>query len=331
MSALGSVIDKLRDEKCKDPIYLNLISIYEKIEKLICNVFMSFNNNKYENCIDDITQIMNLTSENDNLIILKVECLILLGKHKEAIQILKKVVQNNVTSADITYLNSLIHYLEGNLDNCILLLENSNLDNVKVKKIFFNSKSFKERIDNGRIFFNQNQFQDALIKYTEAINIDKTNKKVTSDLYLLCAQCNFELRYWKDCISDCNDALEYDPNKSEARYLLQRCRLYLEEIDREKKKASELLKCFNDGKKHMEQKNFKKASECFSDSIKLDDTNYEYYGNRALCYIEQYHYAPALSDCVRAVKLNEKYVEGYINAAKCSMLLGLLLFIHIFF
>lgn len=319
----------MRDAKCDVPKCHNLFSIYEKIEKLICNVFMSYNNNKYENCIDEINQIMTLTSENDNFKILKVECLILLGKHEQAIQILQNIVQNNVTSADITYLNSLIHYFEGNLDHCIFLLRKSNLDNVKVKKIFFNSKSFKERMDNGRIFFNQNQFQDALIKYTEAINIDKTNKKVTSELYLLCAQCNFELRYWKDCISDCNDALKYDSTKSEARVLSDRCRLNLEKIDRQKKKASDLFKCFNDGKKQMEQKNFKKASEYFSDAIKLDDTNYEYYGKRALCYIELYRYAPALSDCNRAVKLNEKYIDGYINSAKCSMFLGLLSFIYL--
>ena len=70
---------------------------------------------------------------------------------------------------------------------------------------------------------------------------------------------------------------------------------------------------FNLGTKDLEQKNYDKAIEEFTQAIQLDPNNAKYYNNRCTTFISSGKYDAAIEDCNTAIKLNPKYAFAYNN------------------
>ncbi|KAF0933068.1 hypothetical protein E2562_013814 [Oryza meyeriana var. granulata] len=75
--------------------------------------------------------------------------------------------------------------------------------------------------------------------------------------------------------------------------------------------AAELLK--EKGNSAFKGRQWSKAVEFYSDSIKLNDTNATYYCNRAAAYLELGRYKQAEADCDQALLLDKKNVKAYLR------------------
>lgn len=71
--------------------------------------------------------------------------------------------------------------------------------------------------EEGNTEFKAGRYQPAIQKYSEALEIDPTNKSMNSKLLQNRAQCKLKLKHYDDAIADCDRAVNLDPAYSKAR------------------------------------------------------------------------------------------------------------------
>ncbi|KAL4217288.1 DnaJ subfamily C member 7 [Mactra antiquata] len=76
------------------------------------------------------------------------------------------------------------------------------------------------------------------------------------------------------------------------------------------------------GNEYYKNKNYTEAISCYTQAINLCPTCAAYYGNRSACYMMLNKYNEALADARQAIKLDDKFVKGYIREGNCLIELG---------
>jgi DnaJ family protein C protein 7 len=69
----------------------------------------------------------------------------------------------------------------------------------------------------GNAAFKSGRYQEAIDKYTQALDVDAANKNTNSKILQNRALCNSKLKKWSNAISDCDKALQLDPSYTKAR------------------------------------------------------------------------------------------------------------------
>lgn len=67
---------------------------------------------------------------------------------------------------------------------------------------------------------------------------------------------------------------------------------------------------------------YAEALEFYTKAIFHNPNNAGYYGNRSATLLMLEKYQRALEDAVKSIKLDERFVKGYLRAAKCHLMLG---------
>lgn len=76
------------------------------------------------------------------------------------------------------------------------------------------------------------------------------------------------------------------------------------------------------GNGYYKQKNYTEAISCYTQAINLCPTCAAYYGNRSACYMMLDRFTEALEDARMSLKLDSKFVKGYLREGKCHTSLG---------
>ncbi|KAH7329345.1 hypothetical protein B0I35DRAFT_42675 [Stachybotrys elegans] len=71
--------------------------------------------------------------------------------------------------------------------------------------------------EEGNASFKSGRWQDAIQKYTDALEIDPTNKSMNAKLLQNRAQCKIKLKQYDDALGDCERAISLDPSYTKAR------------------------------------------------------------------------------------------------------------------
>ncbi|KAK9509913.1 hypothetical protein O3M35_004802 [Rhynocoris fuscipes] len=76
------------------------------------------------------------------------------------------------------------------------------------------------------------------------------------------------------------------------------------------------------GNQQYKIKQYAKALGYYTEAIELSPDNSSYYGNRSACLMMLGRYNEALEDAIKSITLDNKFVKGWVRAAKCYLAVG---------
>lgn len=151
------------------------------------------------------------------------EAYLLMGRENslgEAQNIAMNLLRNNNQDPEALVLRGRVLYGQGENDKaiqCFRMAINCDpdfRDAVKWLRIVQRLDRMKEE---GNADFKAGRLQPAIEKYTNALEIDPSNKSMNSKLLQNRAQCKIKLKQYDDAIADCERAINLDPGYTKAR------------------------------------------------------------------------------------------------------------------
>ena len=155
--------------------------------------------------------------------LLRGEAYIKMGKENslgEAQNIAMSLLRQNSQDPEALVLRGRVMYGQGDNEKAIALFrmalncDPDYRDAVKWLKIVQKLDRMK---DEGNTEFKAGRFQPAIQKYTDALEIDPSNKSINAKLLQNRAQCKLKLKQYDDAISDADKAVSLDPSYTKAR------------------------------------------------------------------------------------------------------------------
>jgi DnaJ family protein C protein 7 len=166
--------------------------------------------------------------------LLKAECLALLGRHDEANDIAIGIMQTNTTNADAIYVRGLTLYYMDNLEKSLQHFGQAlalDPDHKKARQMRLRAKNIKEKKESGNELFKTGKYKEAFTVYTEALEIDQSNKEINSKLFYNRALVNSKLGNIRDTIADCTQALQLNEKYLKAILMRAKSHYQLENFD----------------------------------------------------------------------------------------------------
>jgi DnaJ family protein C protein 7 len=111
----------------------------------------------------------------------------------------------------------------GDTENSVKHLQSamrSDPDNTSVRAFYRKVREIEEKREAGNAAFKRGAHEDAIANWSAAIDLDKSNKSVTSKLYNNRATALSKLKRYEDAVQDCNRAIA--GNASYAKAYLRR-------------------------------------------------------------------------------------------------------------
>jgi len=118
-----------------------------------------------------------------------------------------------------------------------------------------------------------------------------------------------------DELKQANEILGNDKSKKNLKRLAEeRISLFTVGPSGTQKKEAEEIRL--KGNSFVSSKDFAKAKECYTNSIKIDPTEASNFANRSLTHLKLGNSEKAMEDAVRAIKVNKDYGRGYQRLAE---------------
>lgn len=193
-----------REETWTSEVHLEMSYLERRMEKI-------FESDDYMNCLREIDEI---DHPSNVLKILKAKCLFHLDDFEEAKKVAKEILADNPKEIEavLVFANGLYH--QGDLSASIeayteILKAQPELQHVKEQ--LEKAKSLIELLRNGRHFYEKGKYRNASRTFSQAYEVDQTNKKVTSVILNNRAMTLKQLRYFKGAIEDFDESLKLNP------------------------------------------------------------------------------------------------------------------------
>ncbi|KAL1932404.1 hypothetical protein VTP01DRAFT_9460 [Rhizomucor pusillus] len=136
-------------------------------------------------------------------------------KWSEASRLVNFLVRLDTQNPDVLYLRARVFYGQG--DNaktkahCMEALR-CDPDFAKARTLLKKARAIEEQKETGNAAFKSNNLQEAYDAYSSALEIDPDNDAMNSKLYSNRAAVLQKLKKFEEALSDCNKALELDPD-----------------------------------------------------------------------------------------------------------------------
>ena len=121
-----------------------------------------------------------------HFLVLKAECLCLLGRYQESQEIVNDIVRNEPTNSDALYVRGMCLYYQDNVDKAFQHFQRVlqySPDHPKAQTFYKKAKNLQNKKEAGNTAFKTGKWQDAYDLYTEALGIDPNNKAINAILY----------------------------------------------------------------------------------------------------------------------------------------------------
>ena len=138
----------------------------------------------------------------------------------EAQNVVMSILRNNNQDPDALVLRGRILYAQGENDKAMQHFRQAlscDPDFKAAVKYLRMVQKLERMKSDGNASFKAGRYQEAVDTYTEALQVDPSNKNTNSKIWQNRALCNSRLKKWKDAIEDCDKALELDPSYTKAR------------------------------------------------------------------------------------------------------------------
>lgn len=162
-----------------------------------------------------MNHLSNKITSSEKLKEYKVECLAKTGDTTEALTLSKSIrVGLDQGCPDFWYLKGIIELYGGDSGRAKkFFIEGMRLDpdHKKCRSALMTAKKCEQLKEEGNEFIKNQKFEEAEQKYTEAINLDPSNKKLNSIIYSNRAQTFIKRKDIFKALDDLNKSLELNP------------------------------------------------------------------------------------------------------------------------
>ncbi|CBJ26057.1 Heat shock protein 40 like protein [Ectocarpus siliculosus] len=151
--------------------------------------------------------------------LIKVECLMGMGKHEEAYAMSSTLIRNSQNNSKLLITRARCLYLMGNLDSAIKHLQEAarqDPDNSEYRGLIKKYKLMESTKEAGNKAFKANDLEGAIRSWGEALTVDKTNKSFNSKLYCNRAAAYAKLSKHQEAVAEASRALSDDPTYTKA-------------------------------------------------------------------------------------------------------------------
>lgn len=162
----------------------------------------------------------------------KVGCLILLGRYREAHNILDDILHIDTENAEAVYVRGVCFYHQDNMEQAFCQFKNALRlapDHQRALTIYKRAQALVQKKEDGNNAYAAGKLKEAYSLYTEALEIDPNNKSVNAKLFFNRATVCSRQGRLNEAVADCSSALKFDENYRKA--LLQRAKCYMELSD----------------------------------------------------------------------------------------------------
>ncbi|MBD2441669.1 tetratricopeptide repeat protein [Dolichospermum sp. FACHB-1091] len=254
---------------------------------------------KYQQAIDDFNQAIQLDPKNADYYHSRGLAYSLLNKHQQAIDDFTQAIQLDPKNAEYYSIRGTAY---------TLLNKHQQAIDDFTQAIQLDPKNAQYYNARGLVYGGLEDYKKAIEDYTEAIRLDPKDA-----LYYASRGIAYSgLKDYKQAISDLTEAIRRDPKN--APYTVGGLR-YSEFKDNKilissyNKRISIVYKARGDS--HWNLKNYKQAIDDYTQAIKLDTKNANYYARRGLTYLQLKDYKQAIDDYTQAIKLDTKNANYY--------------------
>lgn len=167
-------------------------------------------------------------------LILKAECLALLGRYQESQEIVNDIVMKDQTNSDALFVRGMCLYYQDNAEKAFQHFQRVlqySPDHLRAKSFYKKAKLLQTKKELGNQAFKLGKWQEAYDLYTESLTIDPNNKTLNATLYFNRATTCSKLNKLDECIEDCTRAIDLDANYLKA--YLRRAKSYTDKEDYE--------------------------------------------------------------------------------------------------
>merc|ERR1712038_1345417 len=201
----------------------------ETVEKMVSDSQQAYQGKDYRKSLWCLDKALEVATHSLAIKTSRAECLAFLGRYTEASEAANSVLQFDNLNADAIYVRGLCLYYEDNVDRAFshfTQVLRFAPDHVKAKEIYKKAKSLKTKKEEGNTAFKAGNLEEAYRLYSEALQIDPCNRTTNAKLYFNRATVAAKLKKTGECLTDCDKALELDPNYTKA--ALRRAKCYME-------------------------------------------------------------------------------------------------------
>lgn len=138
------------------------------------------------------------------------------------------------TSADAVYVRGLCLYYGDSLEKGLTHFQRAlalDPEHANAKLMRVKAKKLKEKKENGNNFFKSGKFREALVMYSEALEVDPLNTETNSKLFYNRALMNSKIGNIRDAIADCSSTIAASANYLKAYLLRARCQNDMENYE----------------------------------------------------------------------------------------------------
>jgi len=216
-------LGELGEENCSEQRNIDLV------ERMVSDSQQAYQAKDYRKSLWCLDKALEVATHSNTIKTSRAECLAFLGRYTEASEAANSVLQFDNMNADAIYVRGLCLYYEDNVDRAFshfTQVLRFAPDHLKAKEIYKKAKSLKTKKEEGNAAFKAGNLEEAYKLYSDALLIDPCNRTTNAKLYFNRATVASKLKKTAESISDCDKALELDPNYTKA--LLRRAKSYME-------------------------------------------------------------------------------------------------------
>ncbi|KAG0176067.1 hypothetical protein DFQ28_000199 [Apophysomyces sp. BC1034] len=166
--------------------------------------------------------------------VLLAECALGQKNYSEASRLVNQLIRINTQNPDALYLRARVFYAQADnaktVNHCMEALR-CDPDFVKARTLLRKARSLEAEKEKGNTAFKTNNLQEAYDAYTNALAIDDQNDTMNSKLYSNRAAVLQKLKRFSDALTDCNKAIELDPDFTKVYSRRAACYMELEEFE----------------------------------------------------------------------------------------------------
>merc|ERR1719471_1055242 len=217
----------------------------EMINRMVADSQQAYQAGDYRKslwCLDKALEVANYST---TLKALRAECLAFLGRYAEAQEAANGVLTLDNMNADAIYVRGLCLYYEDNVDRAFSHFQQVLRfapDHTKAKEAYKKAKSLKSKKEEGNTAFKAGNLDEAYKLYSEALLIDPCNRSTNAKLHFNRATVAAKQKKTGECITDCDKALELDPNYTKAALRRAKCYMDTEQYEEAIRDYEKILK-----------------------------------------------------------------------------------------
>jgi tetratricopeptide (TPR) repeat protein/S1-C subfamily serine protease len=256
---------------------------------------------KYQQAIDDFTQVIQLDPKNADYYHSRGLAYSLLNKRQQAIDDLTQAIQLDPKNAQY-------YSHRGYAYSALKKYQQAITDFTKA--IQLDPKNAQYYNARGLVYGSLEDYKKAIEDITEAICLDPKD----FSYYASRGIAYSGLKDYKQAISDLTEAIRLDPKN--APYTVQGLR-YSEFKDNKLRISSYSTQLSivyaTRGDAYSKLKEYKQAIDDYTQAMKIDPENAEYYKNRGSAYSKLKEYKQAINDYTQAIKIDDKNAIYYVG------------------